>query len=164
VCLRRGADAQEQAECTNADLLNHRRQPGVHFRACWVLDWLLGKELSMNDGNPSPLEVYESRLGEITHVCADPWFTEQMAHYRAGDEAAWRRISGSCLGRVHAIVKKHWQPNSSTTLLDAVQEGNAALVTAVKRFSGTTADEFLREMTAKVEHGIVLFLQHPDQP
>jgi hypothetical protein len=109
----------------------------------------------------SPLEIYESALGGIADVCADPWFAEQLAQYRVGDEAALRRISGSCLGRVLAIAKKHWRPDSRATLLDAVQEGNGALVKAIQQFSGTTADEFLRQMTAAVERRIVLFLQHP---
>ncbi len=38
------ADALEDAGCTNADILNHCRQPGEHVRGCWVLDLLLGKE------------------------------------------------------------------------------------------------------------------------
>jgi hypothetical protein len=38
------ADALEEAGCTNADILNHCRQPGEHVRGCWVLDFLLGKE------------------------------------------------------------------------------------------------------------------------
>ena len=37
------ADALEDAGCTNADILNHCRQPGVHTRGCWVVDLLLGK-------------------------------------------------------------------------------------------------------------------------
>lgn len=38
------ADALIDAGCTNNDILNHCRQPGVHVRGCWVLDLLLGKE------------------------------------------------------------------------------------------------------------------------
>jgi hypothetical protein len=38
------ADALEEAGWTNADLLNHCRQPGPHVRGCWVLDLVLGKE------------------------------------------------------------------------------------------------------------------------
>jgi len=38
------ADALEDAGCTNADILNHCRQPGVHVLGCWVVDLLLGKE------------------------------------------------------------------------------------------------------------------------
>ncbi len=37
------ADALEEAGCTNADILNHCRQPGEHVRGCWVVDLLLGK-------------------------------------------------------------------------------------------------------------------------
>jgi hypothetical protein len=38
------ADALEEVGCTNADLLNHLRQPGVHVRGCWAVGLLLGKE------------------------------------------------------------------------------------------------------------------------
>jgi hypothetical protein len=37
------ADALEEAGCTNADILAHCRQPGLHFRGCWVMDLILGK-------------------------------------------------------------------------------------------------------------------------
>jgi hypothetical protein len=37
------ADALEEAGCTNADILNHCRQPSEHVRGCWVVDLLLGK-------------------------------------------------------------------------------------------------------------------------
>jgi hypothetical protein len=37
------ADALEEAGCTDADILNHCRQPGEHVRGCWVIDLLLGK-------------------------------------------------------------------------------------------------------------------------
>jgi hypothetical protein len=38
------ADALEDAGCTNADILDHCRQPGEHVRGCWVVDLLLGKK------------------------------------------------------------------------------------------------------------------------
>ena len=38
------ADALEEAGCTNADLLNHCREPGPHVRGCWVVDLVLGRE------------------------------------------------------------------------------------------------------------------------
>lgn len=38
------ADALEEAGCTNADILNHCRQPGEHVRGCWVIDLLRGKK------------------------------------------------------------------------------------------------------------------------
>jgi len=37
------ADALEDAGCTNADILNHCRQPGEHVRGCWLVDLVLQK-------------------------------------------------------------------------------------------------------------------------
>jgi len=37
------ADAIEDAGCTDADILDHCRQPGEHARGCWVVDLVLGK-------------------------------------------------------------------------------------------------------------------------
>lgn len=37
------ADVLEDAGCTNQDILAHCRSGGEHFRGCWVLDLLLGK-------------------------------------------------------------------------------------------------------------------------
>jgi len=37
------ADALEDAGCTNAEVLEHCRQPQEHARGCWVVDLLLGK-------------------------------------------------------------------------------------------------------------------------
>jgi hypothetical protein len=38
------ADALEEADCTDGDLLGHLRGPGPHVRGCWAVDLLLGKE------------------------------------------------------------------------------------------------------------------------
>lgn len=38
------ADALEDANCTNEDILNHCRGPGPHVRGCFVVDLLLSKE------------------------------------------------------------------------------------------------------------------------
>jgi hypothetical protein len=38
------ADALEEAGCTDLDMLNHCRRPGVHVRGCWLIDALLAKE------------------------------------------------------------------------------------------------------------------------
>jgi hypothetical protein len=35
------ADALEDAGCTNQDILNHCRKPGVHVRGCWAVDLIL---------------------------------------------------------------------------------------------------------------------------
>jgi len=38
------ADALQDADCDNADILDHCRGPGPHVRGCWVCDLVLGKE------------------------------------------------------------------------------------------------------------------------
>jgi hypothetical protein len=38
------ADAVEEAGCTEAEVLAHLRQPGLHVRGCWALDLVLGKQ------------------------------------------------------------------------------------------------------------------------
>jgi hypothetical protein len=38
------ADMLEEAGCCAADVLGHLRGPGPHWRGCWVLDAVLGKE------------------------------------------------------------------------------------------------------------------------
>jgi len=38
------ADALQDADCDNEDMLQHCRQPGEHVRGCWVVDLVLGKE------------------------------------------------------------------------------------------------------------------------
>jgi hypothetical protein len=37
------ADALEDADCTNQDILSHCRSGGEHVRGCWVVDLLLGR-------------------------------------------------------------------------------------------------------------------------
>jgi hypothetical protein len=37
------ADMLEEAGCTDGDILNHCRGPGVHVRGCWAVDVILGK-------------------------------------------------------------------------------------------------------------------------
>jgi hypothetical protein len=37
------ADALEEADCTDGQILGHLRSGGDHHRGCWALDLLLGK-------------------------------------------------------------------------------------------------------------------------
>jgi hypothetical protein len=37
------ADALMKADCDNADILDHLRSQGPHFRGCWAIDLVLGK-------------------------------------------------------------------------------------------------------------------------
>jgi DNA-directed RNA polymerase sigma subunit (sigma70/sigma32) len=100
-------------------------------------------------------------LQRITTLCADPWFGEQMNRVRAGDEAALRRISESCLAHILAIAKRQWHPESPCALLDLIQEGNAALVQTIERFEGGTAGQFLSAVTTNVTLRIALIIEHP---
>ena len=38
------ADALEDADCTNNEILAHCRQPCEHVRGCWLIDSILGKK------------------------------------------------------------------------------------------------------------------------
>lgn len=38
------SDGLEDNGCDNADILNHLRQPVEHYRGCWAVDMVLGKE------------------------------------------------------------------------------------------------------------------------
>jgi len=38
------ADALEETGLTNADILDHLRGPGPHYRGCWSVDLILGRE------------------------------------------------------------------------------------------------------------------------
>ena len=89
-------------------------------------------------------------------------FAEQLAAFRAGDEMAWRRISVSCLGRVLEIAKRTWQPGCPVEVLDLIREGNVVLVRTIEGFDGSTADEFLCELTKQVESRLRMVVEHPD--
>jgi DNA-directed RNA polymerase sigma subunit (sigma70/sigma32) len=107
------------------------------------------------------LEVYESHLRLMPEVCADPWFGEQLALSRVGDEQARREISGSCPRLVLEIAKRRWRPDCQLSLLEFVEEGNVVLMKTVRRFSGETAAEFLVQLTQNVESAYTLILQRP---
>jgi hypothetical protein len=110
---------------------------------------------------PTPLEIYESQLNLVTGVCTDPWFAEQLVLSRAGDEDARRRICGTCLRLVFEIAKRRWRPDSLLSQLEFVEEGNVTLMKTVKRFSGSTAPEFLRQLVQNVESWYTTLLEHP---
>ncbi len=38
------ADALEEVDCADADVLDHLRSPLIHVRGCWALDWILAKK------------------------------------------------------------------------------------------------------------------------
>jgi DNA-directed RNA polymerase sigma subunit (sigma70/sigma32) len=112
----------------------------------------------------SPIALYESGLRAISDVCADPWFSEQLAAARTGDESARQRIARSCLLRVLKIAKQEWQPGGTLGLLDLVREGNTVLGRTIEEFEDNAADAFLRELTQRVETRLTLVMEHPEMP
>lgn len=109
-----------------------------------------------------PFAIYEEQVEAITEACVDPWFGAQFAAYRAGDETAWRAISGRCLRLVLRIAKRTWKPGTRLSALDLVQEGNWELVRTIRGFPGGTAEKFLREVNERVAQRLTLLIQHPD--
>jgi DNA-directed RNA polymerase sigma subunit (sigma70/sigma32) len=107
-----------------------------------------------------PVALYERHITAIADVCADPWFSEQLTFCRAGDDAARRRISGSCLWHVLQVARRTWQPGCAISLLDLIQEGNATLVDAIDQFTGETAEQFLFLMRTQVESRLTSLVEH----
>lgn len=110
---------------------------------------------------PSPLEMYESEIGHLGSACDDPWFMDQIGRYQAGEVAALYRISERCLRIVLALAKHRCgRFASDETVLEATQEGNAALVETIDQFKGTSAYEFQETMAHAVEQKIDAYLQN----
>jgi len=93
------------------------------------------------------VKSYESQLEWFRDSCVDPWFALQLAKCRQGDEDAWRRICESCV-RVVLDIAKEKCGEDNPRLLDVVQQGNQALASLPKSFSGSTAEQFLAELSA----------------
>jgi hypothetical protein len=93
----------------------------------------------------SPIQTYRSALGGQP-PCADPWFADTLSRWRAGDDGAWREISGRCLARVLDAVERRFPDRGEEALLDLVQDANAALVRAIKSFPGTSATDFFAHL------------------
>jgi hypothetical protein len=55
------ADALEDAGCDNAAMVGHLRGPGPHVRGCWVIDSLVGDELSLRRRAPLRFDLYLTR-------------------------------------------------------------------------------------------------------
>jgi hypothetical protein len=88
------------------------------------------------------LETYREAIAGQPPL-AHPQFGEWLGRYRAGDEAAGRAITGSCLGVALAIVEGLPAVPAGLTAIEAVEEANAGLAAALDSFAGATADEFL---------------------
>ncbi len=45
------ADGLEEAGCEDERVLAHCRETRIHFRGCWVIDWLLGRRWHVPEGS-----------------------------------------------------------------------------------------------------------------
>jgi hypothetical protein len=94
------------------------------------------------------LDPYRAEVAKAPACGGD--FPELMRHSRGGDEAAARAITGGHLGMVLGLVESLPALPPGLTLLDTVEEANAALGEAVGTFAGTTADEFAAHVRGAV--------------
>jgi hypothetical protein len=88
-------------------------------------------------------------------LCEDPWFSEALVRYRGGDGNARLQILGSVLRVPLQAVERQFQQASESDLLDHIQDANVTLTTTLERFTGASAEEFVRQ----IEHEISLCLQ-----
>jgi len=89
----------------------------------------------------------------------ETWFPEALAKSRAGDQDSTRDICGRCL---HIpLAEEKYPQHVDFDPLELVQEGNDALVQALREFTGSSADEFSRFTESCVRHRIELILDHP---
>ena len=107
----------------------------------------------------SPMEMYERAVGSMPSVSDEYWLAEQLAKCRAGDETALRQISERCLAMVLEIAKNAGGGTlADDQLLDAVQEGNAALINAIGEFRGSTTVEFVSQIANVVQARVASFI------
>lgn len=77
--------------------------------------------------------------------CADTWFPKALADYRAGNSEAESRILGSCL-RIPAQILREQATilqELGVNLEDGLQRVNGFLRTALRKFEGDKADDFV---------------------
>ncbi|HZT78817.1 MAG TPA: hypothetical protein VFA26_01235 [Gemmataceae bacterium] len=91
----------------------------------------------------TPIETY-CRIVAEQPVCEDTWFAEAWPRASAGDDAARREISGSCLRLALAVAQERWDHRDEGEFLELIQDANAALWGALDNFPGGKAEEFLR--------------------
>jgi DNA-directed RNA polymerase sigma subunit (sigma70/sigma32) len=103
----------------------------------------------------TPLETYRRVVSEQP-ACDAQFFSEALSRYRAGDEAAGRTISGSCLRLALAIAEDRSREAPSLPLFDVIQEANAGLMEAIATFSGGELQEFLAHARQRIERRIAV--------
>ena len=88
------------------------------------------------------IERYREFVSSKQPLASDEALCSRLDRYHAGEDLAWREISGSYLKPVLEFVESFPSLPRNLNLLNAVEEANVGLVDAIKTFSGTTRDEF----------------------
>ncbi|MGH7140121.1 MAG: hypothetical protein ACREHD_30650, partial [Pirellulales bacterium] len=105
------------------------------------------------------IEMYAAAIGRVDADYDDDWFVERLARCRAGDEMGEREISERHLRIVLEIAREECnRRHAEGRLLDAVQEGNAALIETIRVFRGNSGAEFVAAIRAVVTADVMQYL------
>jgi DNA-directed RNA polymerase sigma subunit (sigma70/sigma32) len=107
----------------------------------------------MYDDNP--VKVYLNEMGKVPPMTREQEM-ECARHIRARDEQAdnaTKDLVEPVLSLVVSIAQKH--PSDHIHILDLIQTGNNALMTAVRAFADSDADDFSAFATPFIERAIV---------
>jgi DNA-directed RNA polymerase sigma subunit (sigma70/sigma32) len=97
----------------------------------------------------TPLETYRRIVAEQP-VCEANWFADALGQYRAGDEAAARNISGSCLRFALQMAEERAADTRNCQLFDLIEEANGGLMEAITTYNGSDFGEFLQFAQQKI--------------
>ena len=110
----------------------------------------------------TPLEMYKHVIeGLPSHLRDDRWLVATLARHQAGDEQALRDICGCLLQIPLRIAEDRWQADCGVGMLDLVQEGNRAIIAAIRCFRGSRWSELESLVEESVNHAITLIFEHP---
>ena len=106
-----------------------------------------------------PLSDYRSQI-ESLPVCNDSWFSDAMRKCRAGGKESCRRICESFLWYTLELADIFAEAHSeSNSVLDLVQEANAALLASITTFQGHTLEQFKAHAKDAIQDRLDNFLR-----
>lgn len=106
-----------------------------------------------------PTAQSDWQMSRVREECRDPWFVEELARARSGDESAYLKIYGSCLKIPLRIARAKWTADCKLSLEDLVRAGNLELMRTLKHFSGCYAPEFIRQVEQNVDLQLTFLLK-----
>jgi hypothetical protein len=134
--LPRLAELLAQAGCTDAAILSHCREPGVHAPGCWVLDVLLGR--------PSAVQVGPTDAAGWAG-CLDRTALLQLLRGR-GSDRKWRLFAVACCRHIGPLMIGDARSRNGVDIAERHADGLAAaeeLATA-RRAADEAAEEARR--------------------